>query len=275
MMHGFSDDIGKAQAIMARLLCGPIAWAVHKVTAERPSASSEASYWIEREHRSAIAWVRLALPTEWNAFDLTDTEDTARVTWVFRILCRVLCAVTIKEARQLLKSVAAGYEPISEADNEAPTYRPPCDSPGFDRWLVARWAASGLSGYLMRLSQSAWRQIQDRAQAAESLELTEIYLERARKDQAKLEKEVAKVGELMDKLAAIRAKFNGQALTVGTSGRVNGDVWIATDILDSGCRVRARAEGKAESKEFTAPTWMAAVELFLAETKNGKDGGKP
>jgi hypothetical protein len=255
-LTGTEKQIAWAKDIRAKLMDGPVGWAVKIVMDRNPELVLKAKYWIDKRDREPIDWARLALPKTWNQEWAPGCPE-------------VKAAVTILKGRKNVHYLGDTMEqtilhianltalPVEE---ERPTLGDYGNRDAIDNWLVCQWARNGLIDWLKARMQASVDTAADaRAVAQRATEANE----QKREAECQIE-EARKITELAKSFLEQAEKIAGIAsLIVGAPGLIDGQEFILTDVRDEGASVLVRESKGEEILDLSAHAWCQAHMRYL------------
>ncbi len=247
----------------AKLLDGPMGWAIKIMMEKRPEDTRKAKYWIDRRDRPNIDWARVALPTTWDASwapgrpELDAAVDIIQQATYDRGTNTNLLYQPLDRIVTRLAELAA--VPI---DDNRPALGDHGDRHAIDHWLLCQWARNGLIDWLKaQMQASIDSHVDAKAVAQQTAE--------AQRQQATAQKQIEeakRITELARSSIDEAERIAGIAsLIIGAVGLIDGQEFILTDVRDEGACVLVRQKDGQDILDLSAHTWCQAHMRYLAK----------
>jgi len=260
-LSGTEKQIAWANDIRARLLDGPMGWAVKIIMERSPELPLKAKYWINRRTREDLDWARIGLPPVWNqgwgrgSPEMKAAVEIIRHATYDHASNTILLSLPLPQLIERLAQLAA--MPIEEERPELGGYG---NRDAIDNWLLCQWARNGMIDWIKARMQASMDTAADAKAVAQHVEEAH-----QQKQQAEKHIEDAKrVTELAKSSLAEAMKVVGVAsLIVGSPGLIDGQEFVLTDVRDEGTSVLVREKDGEDILDLSAYAWAQAHMRYL------------
>ncbi len=257
-LTGTERQVAWAKDIRAKLLDGPMGWAIKIMIETWPQDTGTAKYWIDHRDRDDLDWARLALPAVWDSsWDPGCPEIKAAIKIMMR--CDEVHNLRAPMGQVIDDLAGLAVLPLEEK-------RPALCSYGkrdeIDRWLVRSWARNGLIDWAKARLQASLDTAGDARAIAQQVQA-------AAQQRTEAERQIDEARKIMDlaksSLAEAERIAGIASLMIGTRGLIDGQEFVLTDVRDEGASVVVREAAGDEIMDLSAHAWCQAHMRYLAK----------